>query len=176
MGKARNILLTGVPGCGKSTVVENLLGRLGVPATGFFTREIRRQGRRVGFSLETLGGRQAVLAHHAFSGPHRVGKYGVDLARLEEIALPALQPPTPGHLVVIDEIGRMECLSALFQEAVKKALDGPNPVLATIALRGSPFMESIKARRDVRLLEITPENRAGRLSECLAMLAEISHG
>jgi nucleoside-triphosphatase THEP1 len=42
--KAKNILLTGPPRCGKSTLVEKLVARIKRPVTGFFTREVREGG------------------------------------------------------------------------------------------------------------------------------------
>ncbi len=51
--KAKNILITGPPRSGKSTLIEKLVRRIGRPATGFFTREIREGGKRVGFSIDT---------------------------------------------------------------------------------------------------------------------------
>ena len=35
--KAKNIFLTGSPRCGKSTLIEKIVGRIKRPATGFFT-------------------------------------------------------------------------------------------------------------------------------------------
>jgi nucleoside-triphosphatase THEP1 len=52
--KSKNILITGLPGCGKSTLIERIVRKLERPAIGFFTREIREKGRRVGFSINTL--------------------------------------------------------------------------------------------------------------------------
>jgi nucleoside-triphosphatase THEP1 len=42
---SRNILLTGPPRCGKSTLIERGVGRIQKPMTGFFTREIRKGGK-----------------------------------------------------------------------------------------------------------------------------------
>jgi nucleoside-triphosphatase len=47
----RNILITGPPGCGKSTLIEKIVNRIERPVTGFFTREIKKEGRRVGYSV-----------------------------------------------------------------------------------------------------------------------------
>ncbi|WP_207681619.1 nucleoside-triphosphatase [Desulfonema magnum] len=66
-----NILFTGPPGCGKTTLVEKIVRHTNTPATGFFTREIRKKGKRVGFSISTLDGKQGVLAHKNISGPYR---------------------------------------------------------------------------------------------------------
>lgn len=79
----------------------------------FTTEEIRQGCARVGFALETLAGRRAVLAHIDFPGPPRVGRYGVDLGVMERLALPLLNAAAQGAeqpgrlLVLIDELGRM---------------------------------------------------------------------
>ncbi len=153
------ILLTGRPGCGKTTAIRACLDRLARPAVGFYTEEIRGQGERVGFRIQTLDGKTGVLAHVSFKGPHRVGRYGVDVAGFEALALPALQPPTPETIVIIDEIGKMEGFSEAFQRQILALLDGPNPFLATIALKGPPFIQRIRTRSDVEILEVTPRNR-----------------
>jgi nucleoside-triphosphatase len=65
-------------------------------------------------------------------------------------------------LVVIDEIGRMELLCPPFVGAVPRLLGGPVPVVATVAARGGGLIAGAKARPDVRLVEVSEENR-GRL-------------
>ncbi|MBU4398537.1 MAG: nucleoside-triphosphatase, partial [Planctomycetes bacterium] len=46
----KNLLLTGPPGCGKTTVVRRVIERLcDHRLAGFYTKEIRQQGSRVGF-------------------------------------------------------------------------------------------------------------------------------
>ena len=62
-------------------------------------------------------------------------------------------------LIVIDEIGKMELLSPQFQGVVEKALDADNPVLGTITLARHPFAQKVKDRDDVKIIEVTKENR-----------------
>jgi nucleoside-triphosphatase THEP1 len=155
-----NLLLTGRPGVGKTTLVRRVLEQLpAVPASGFYTVEVRSQGRRVGFRAVTLDGQEALLAHVEIRSQHRVGRYGVDVAAFERIALPGLMPGPHTRLIVIDEIGKMECFSRAFREAVLRALDAATPVLATVARRGNHFIQGLKAREDVTVIEITPANR-----------------
>ncbi|GBC59412.1 hypothetical protein DENIS_0351 [Desulfonema ishimotonii] len=155
----RNLLFTGLPGCGKTTLIRKIVRQLTVPATGFFTQEIREGGKRVGFSIQTLDGQQGVMAHTRIASQYRVGRYRVSVETIDRIAVPALKPRTPEVLIIIDEIGRMECLSQRFKDGVIQALDSGNPVLGTIALKGNRFMETIKKRRDVRIVHVSEENR-----------------
>ncbi len=168
-----NLLLTGRPGVGKTTLVRRVLEELNdVTAAGFYTAEIRSGGQRLGFRAVTLDGRETVLAHVEIPGKPRVSRYGVDVAAFERLALPGLVPGSPASLIVIDEIGKMECFSRAFREAVVRALDADTPVLATIALRGDRFIEGLKARGDVELVEITPANRDRLVEELVASLKE----
>jgi nucleoside-triphosphatase len=44
-----NLLITGRPGCGKTTLVKRLCGKIASKAAGFYTEEIRRGAHRRGF-------------------------------------------------------------------------------------------------------------------------------
>ena len=160
----RNTLVTGPPGCGKSYLVERVIEILERSATGFYTREVRERGRRTGFSIVTLDGKRGILAGIGRPGP-RVGRYGVNLRDVDEIAVPSMIPSEGNTLVVIDEIGKMECLSGRFREILLKTLNAINPVLGSIALKGDRFIEGIKARRDVDLIHISEINRDNLVRE-----------
>jgi nucleoside-triphosphatase THEP1 len=155
----KNILLTGPPRCGKSTLIEKLISKIEKPMTGFFTREMREGGRRVGFLIVTLDGKQGILAHEGSKSEIRVGKYGVNLDSLDQIAASSMISSKSEQIVIIDEIGKMEFLSPLFRETLVKTLDSPNPVIASIALKGNPFIEKIKKRPDVLLVTVNEKNR-----------------
>ncbi|MBL7180952.1 MAG: nucleoside-triphosphatase [Pseudomonadota bacterium] len=155
----KNILFTGPPRCGKSTLIESIIQKIKIPATGFFTREIRKKGLRVGFSINTLDRKQGVLAHERIKSHWQVGRYGVNLAEIDRIAVPSMMPDRPDMLVVIDEIGKMECFSVLFKKTLKNVLDSKHPVIGSIALKGDYFIQKIKARPDVLLVTVTLQNR-----------------
>jgi len=155
----KNILLTGPPRCGKSTLIQKLITKIEKPMTGFFTREMREGGRRVGFLIITLDGKQGILAHEASKSEIRVGKYGVNLDSLDQIAASSLIPSKPDQIVILDEIGKMECLSRFFRETLIRVLDSPNTVIGTVAFKGIPFIETIKRRPDVLLVTVNEKNR-----------------
>ncbi len=170
MGRAA--LLTGRPGVGKTTLVRRVVARLERLAAGFYTEEVREGGQRVGFRLVTLEGRATMLAHVDFRGPPRVGRYGVDLRALDQVAVPEIHRGLrEAEVVVIDEIGPMELRSPVFRQAVLEALDSPASLLATVMLRPHPFVDGLKHRPDVRLLEVTPANREALVNEVLALLS-----
>jgi nucleoside-triphosphatase len=175
------LLLTGAPGCGKTTALRQALvdyqqhpGESGSSAPvcgGFYTREFRRNGSRDGFEIVTLDGQHGWLAHVDIPGPLMVEHYGVDLTTLEQVAIPAIRAArAAGGLVIIDEIGPMETFSALFCQVVEDLLRGPGWVLGTIVQRSTPFTDKLKALPGVTLLEVHLANRetiAARILEWL---------
>ena len=156
------ILLTGRPGCGKTTLIKRVVKELASPAGGFYTEEIREHRRRIGFKIVTLTGEEAVLAHVGFNTTQRVGKYGLDLRVLESIGAEAICAAVRSRrIVVIDEIGPMEIRSPVFCDVVNNALNSPDVagILGTISARPFPFTNAIKKRHDIILIELRPNNR-----------------
>lgn len=173
--KQKNFLVTGPPRCGKSTLIEAIVAGIHMPMTGFFTREIIEKTRRVGFRIVTLDGAEGILAHEQIKSRFRVGKYGVNLDDMERIAVPSIVPSRPDEMVIIDEIGKMECYSSLFRQTLARTLDSPNRVLGSVALKGGPFIEQTKSRSDVKLIMVSAQNRdelAGSLIEALHVRAD----
>jgi len=156
------LLLEGRPGIGKTMVTRRLVDLLRdarIPLAGFVTHEIRVHGRREGFAVEAISGDRGVLAHLDLPGPPRVGRYGVDLATFERIALPTLAPPEPGVVVVLDELGKMELASAAFRDVVSALWDRDVAVVATVQLHRHPLTDALKRRRGVRVLRVTEQTR-----------------
>jgi nucleoside-triphosphatase len=108
-----NLLVTGRHGVGKTTLLESVLEQLrGMSSrAGFTTAEVcDPSGQRTGFRILTVEGKEAELARVGFRSPVRVGRYGVNLEAFERLALPELARRDI-DLIVIDEIGKMECVS-----------------------------------------------------------------
>jgi nucleoside-triphosphatase len=154
------VLIEGRPGSGKSTAAARLAELLrseGVGVAGFTSGELRSGGRRVGFCIETLAGERGVLAHVELRGPPRVGKYGVDLAAFERLALPAVA--APAEVVIVDELGKMELASERFREAVNELFERDVAVVATVHTAAHPFTDALKRRRDVERMALRRANR-----------------
>ncbi len=172
IGRAPHILITGTPGVGKTTLIRQLAkGLAKYDPAGFYTEEIRdAQGTREGFRLVTLCGRRLVLSHIHHPGPFRVSRYGVDVPGFEQLLAELDLRHVHSRLIVIDEIGKMECFSRRFIEEVTALLNSPKMLIATIALKGEGFIRQVKDRPDCRLIMVTRENRDRLLSELAAEL------
>jgi nucleoside-triphosphatase len=164
-------LLTGPPGCGKTSFIKQAVARLEIRAGGFYTEEIKSRGVRQGFRLVTLDGETAVLSHIDIKSPQRVSKYGVDIESLDRVGVAAIERAfQEGELVVIDEIGKMELLSARFREAVLKILNSGKRLLATIMLNPNPCADAIKSLPQVKLVNLTRTNHPQVMAELQAWL------
>lgn len=156
----KNILITGLPGIGKTTLIKQLvyeLDRYG--PRGFYTEEIRPKEERIGFQLVSLDGKRAMLAHILIDSPYHMGKYRVDVSAFDSF-LDSLRLGAPeGGIVIIDEIGKMECLSTKFVRLIQELLDSENIVIATIAHTDGGIKGRIKERDDVMLFKMNLENR-----------------
>ncbi len=164
----QHILITSLPGVGKTTLIKKVAQALqSVCPVGFFTEEIRERGVRKGFALTGFDGSSGVLSRVDVPSRFRVGKYGVDVAGFEAFLDKIDFLGTQTRLIIIDEIGKMECFSEKFKHLLKDIFKSDKRLIATIALKGGGVIEEIKKRSDVSLFKINAQNRDDVLSEIL---------
>ncbi|KAF5769079.1 putative nucleoside-triphosphate phosphatase [Helianthus annuus] len=182
---AKCFLVTGSPGVGKTTLIAKIVETLkssnpNLKIQGFFTREMRQEGERVGFEVVTLDGRTAPLASINTSSAESnrwpmVGKYKVDVASFESLALPELQVKEDTDLFVIDEVGKMELFSSLFFPAVLRVLESNKPFLATIPVpkagRNIPAVARLKNHPGATVFSLTKSNRDAMKDQICSQLA-----
>ena len=155
----KNILITGKPGIGKTTLIKKLITLYGKKAGGFYTQEVRRTKERIGFDIISLSGEKGKLARLKYRSKFRVGKYGVNLADLERVGLKAIDEALENkEIIVIDEIGRMELFSQRFRDKVIESINSSKKVLAVITQAKSEFVESLKISPRLKIFELKEDN------------------
>ena len=173
MTKSVKILLTGLPGCGKTTAIKRIIAELGrTSIAGFYTGEIREGKIRKGFRFKRLDGAGGILAHVDIKSHFKVGKYGVDVVGFEKSIVPVLDfGRSSAELFVIDEIGKMECFSRKFVTAVRCLFASDKSVLATVARKGSGLVSEVKDYPATQLFNLTHKNREKTIAEIIQILS-----
>jgi len=168
----KNIIISGLPGVGKTTLIKGILHEIrSLNPIGFYTEEIREKSIRTGFSLISVTGEKSILAAENIPSRFRVGKYGVDLVNFENFIGNIPFRDSVSRLIIIDEIGKMECFSKLFTDLVMELLSSNKLVIATVALKGTGLIAQVKHRPDIELIEITTNNRNHLLPSILSRIA-----
>ncbi len=166
--QAKNILLTGQPGSGKTSLIKKVLDQATFSVGGFLSNEMRRGNQRVGFTLDTLNGKRGILAHIDLDTDHRVGKYHVDVDSLENVGVRAVEDALEAHdVVIIDEIGKMELLSERFRQVLESALSSHKPLLGTVMQGKNRLTDELKDRPDVSVFHVTEETRSYLVNEII---------
>jgi nucleoside-triphosphatase len=160
-----NIVVTGVPGIGKTTLIRAIAEALGRRAGGIITRETREGGSRTGFAIEALGGQRRILASRHFEQGPRVGPYRVSIENLEAVGVEAVRRAlNRRQVILIDEIGKMELKSPAFKAIILEALESDLPTISSMGISKIAFMDAVRERPDVTIVTITADNR-DRLKE-----------
>ena len=161
------VVLTGPPGCGKTTVVKRTVEKLGQRAVGFWTEEVRdpKTKKRTGFKVVRTDGMSTLFASKTFTSKKLVGSYGVNVKRFEDSAVDFLKREMKkglkGRIVVIDEVGKMELFSRSFRELVGELIEDPAVnLILTIPVRDvHPLVSRIRRLEGAVLIEVNEENR-----------------
>ena len=160
-----SFFVTGQPGIGKTTIVIKVVDMLrmkGFKVGGMMTREVREEGRRVGFEvMDIASGRTGWLAHIDNPEGVKIGKYRVNKRDLEEIGVNALlKALEEADLIICDEIGPMELTSQRFRGAVEEILASDTPVLGTLHIKyADGSLPELGKAEELTIYLATQENR-----------------
>lgn len=159
------ILITGPPRCGKSTLISKLIEHFTQKNRvihGFFTPEVRKNSKRIGFDVEDIfSGEKVQLARiNDFERKYRVGKYSVFINDFENYLerLFKLEDKS-ADLLIIDEIGKMELFSQKFQDLLKSLFNSNITIIATLGLKlKHPFKNYILTIPRMNLFSLSRQN------------------
>jgi nucleoside-triphosphatase len=129
-----NIFITGRPGMGKSTLIQQLIeGLKGRKIAGIISPEIR-SGERRGFKMQDLvTRREEIFASVDFKSGPRIGKYTVNVRAIDNMVASFLQYFELADYVFLDEIGKMEFCSDKFKKMVNRIIKTDKIIIAAIS-------------------------------------------
>ncbi|XWS45644.1 hypothetical protein CRYUN_Cryun15aG0154300 [Craigia yunnanensis] len=149
---------------------------------GFYSQEIRQGVDRVGFEVLTLDGRRGRLACTINPSPESrqwpsVGKYKVDVASFESVALPELKIREDTDLFIIDEVGKMELYSSYFFPAILNILQSNVPLLASVPIpkfgKDIPAVVRLKNHPGATIFTLDESNRDAMKEQIYSQLVDI---
>jgi nucleoside-triphosphatase len=170
-----------LPGSGKTQTLLRIIQLLeaeGVKVGGMVTEPIVEKQRRSGFQITNwLTKEKAVFAHEGLKSRLRSGRFGVNLAALEDLGTRALSDARESaDVIVIDEVGKMEVESEQFTKAVVETLDANKSIVMTLHKKSrNPLLQDIRRRDELRLLEVTPVNKNLLAVKIVRLLTGRSH-
>ncbi|HYK93211.1 MAG TPA: NTPase [Thermoplasmata archaeon] len=173
--------ITGLPGSGKTQTllrIIQLLEQEGVSVGGMVTEPIVEKNRRTGFQITDWRTKEkAVFAHEGLKSRVKSGRYGVNLAALEDLGTRALAGARESSdVIVIDEVGKMEVESDAFTKSVMDTLDTSKSIVMTLHKKSrNPLLQDIRRRDELRLLEVTSVNKNLLAFKIVRLLTGRSH-
>lgn len=192
MGKIlNNYFLTGEKNSGKSSIIKKLLEEIDYYPAGYaVARELDPLSKKPlvfrlvpALFLKTMGtknlvsdfGEENTLTMSHFDNiiasresidedfkvfPEVFNNYGVELLRLDV------------DIVIMDELGRFESGAGKFKEKVFSLLDSKKIVLGVLKAENNSFLNEIKKREDIKILELKDNNKEKVKEEIFSVLSK----
>lgn len=162
-----NLFITGTIRIGKSTLLKEVIDPIKSLTGGFFVQRLLKGNETYGFRLVDIAkenylpnlqiedfkdcydiillkGKENPINYGVFK---RVGVATLTFTREER------------KLILMDELGIMETEVPEFTEIVCQTLDKDTPVIGVLKKKSNPFLDKIRARSDVQILDMDVLNR-----------------
>lgn len=160
---SKHLFLTGEKKIGKSTAIKKFLHTLQPDFSGYQTQPVIINDKVRGYALhsfETLDEEENDVIISVRAGVRRnilvEGIFDTIGVKIIEASL-----TSEAELVLIDELGKLEDSSLMFQESIIKLLDSEHKVLGVLQKKESKMSALLKERDDCEIIEITEANRDG---------------
>jgi nucleoside-triphosphatase len=177
------ILITGPPRSGKSTLIQQIIKNLKdeFSLKGFLTPEVRKKGKRIGFDVEDINSDMTIpLARKgSYSSQYRLGSYKVFIDKFNQYLDDKLSPliyqldlkKNTKLILIIDEIGKMELFSELFQTILRTVFTSELCIIATIGQKmNHPIKDFILNIPSIKLFTVSHNNQQKIFREILTIL------
>ena len=152
-----NIFLTGPVNIGKTSVIQSVLYQLNVEIDGFYTEAFTYKNKVLGFIMKHYKNENEPFIIGLKDSPfscqpltEHFDRYGLEL--LSGIS-------NTSEVVIMDELGILEKDAINYQEEILKILDSKKFVLGVIKNKENSFLNEIRNRPDVMLIDVDMNNR-----------------
>ncbi len=185
----RNLFITGMPRVGKTTLVKKVISETYPDKfVGFYTEDILDNNVRIGFKIINTNKQEEIFAlKHSYkniaelknsSNLQHYKKYDVFIDALFQKGIKLISEYLNNDIekekiIVIDEIGSMECLSLDFCKLITEILQKRNYLLATLRYNSHPFIDDVKRFSDSKLLVLNKKNFNEVFSEVKSWVKKI---
>lgn len=127
------VFVSGMPGSGKTTLVKRFLAHFkNKRIVGFYTEEIRENGRAGFLAVGIASNKKGLLASKKIVSNKKFGSYYLQIKSFEKVLAAEIEALEQAEIIVIDEIGKMEFESQLFKQFLARCLGKEKPFLATL--------------------------------------------
>ena len=155
-----NVFLTGKINCGKTTLINKFLADYKGRVSGY--RTIRAKTH-----LDDFFGIYLLDINEStenMNKKNRAGDCFEDRSLIcfdnvfNTIGVKLLEGYSESDIVIMDEIGALEKDCTLFTDKVFEVLDSKTDVLGVIKQKDTPYLNKIRLRDDVKIIEVTGTN------------------
>ena len=169
-----HIFLTGPVQVGKSTILRKTLEALQVTPGGFRSVSVADlPDGAMSVYLIPAGEKAPSMTDWNRVGIRKLPRGIVKFPeRFERAGIAALEGAESSRLILMDEVGRMESGAAQFSARILELLEGETPIFGVVQkMADTPLTNAIRNHPNVRVIEISAENREEKAREVLALVS-----
>jgi len=157
-----NLFLTGKIRTGKSTILKEAIRPFEFRAGGFFVQRVLTKKETYGFRLVDFS-KEPYLPNLQIDKLHNHSDFfilkgqdsRVDYEIFLKVGVFSLTNAWKDkNLILMDELGVIEANIPGFTDIVRQTLDKDIPVLGVLKKKPNPFLDQIRARTDVQIIDL----------------------
>lgn len=154
-----NIFLTGEKRVGKSTIINKTIKDLNINPSGFKTLPYYKNGTMVGYYMKSL--LDSDTCNQNIVSIKKGTKYIPLTETFENEGVKLLKDSLECEekVILMDELGFFEREAYLFQTTVFNCLDSSKVVIGVLKKKHVLFLEEIKNRKDIVIIDVDIYNR-----------------
>jgi nucleoside-triphosphatase len=181
----RNLFLTGRIKCGKSTLIKQEITPFLDDIGGYYVQRVFCSGKHCGFKMVELLDQESYSLEKETDSIYEekdivvyLGDQGhreACIKTFEEKGAEILERAYTGgkKVILMDELGRVEQFAPRFRSMVNMLLDAPVYVLGVLKKEENPFLDGIRERDDIFVIDLDTWDYQKAVKELRSFLAGV---